>query len=343
MPPRNFGRHALVFMVWSVLACHPDSPTGVLDVPAASASLESQADRYWLTYLEVPAPFAGGKALDVSRNGTTVGWVYGSGSAPLPARWTRTALEVLPHPEPPAPNGEYATSISPDGTLITGGSTQGILLWKDGALENLGLPPGAEMCYDIRSSYYRPPQVNEAGQVLANCPADSPGGGMVDAAFLHDATGWTRIGSPDRAVYAYDLGEDGSVVGYWDDYGIGEWGTFVWNAGQLTGLDDLWPTAVNDRGQMIVTRSSRSYLWTKGNLEEIPQGIRVRPSIGSFGSLSNDGTALGWFGLWDGAATVLLPTGSPTPCRASGFSGPKWIAGWCGNYPPFKPVLWTTK
>lgn len=145
--------------------------------------------------------------------------------------------------------------------MIVGLGDYSVHLWRDGVLEDLGLPAGTLYCDLSIFGQVWNPHVNNAGQVTANCYDASTGLG---GAFIHqDGLGWSRIGPPELWIQANDLTENGVVVGEAYDVSTSSSTGFIWRDGVFTDLGAVIPVATNPRGQLLSGRYP-AQLWTGG-------------------------------------------------------------------------------
>ena len=233
-----------------------------------------------------------------------------------PADYEATDLGVIG----PGPYGESAAADVNSRGLVVGRSAINLatpthlVVWQDRHLTDLGTFPGSEM------EWVQPMAVNNRGQIVGYIfePEESPGPGNPPlpgfnvhntAGFLYENGAWTLIKAEGSlAAKAVDVNARGQVLGseYHPEHGLR---TFIWENGEFSYLDGLaldYPTAINDRGQVVGwywddTDNARSILWSERAVVEIDT-----PGVETYvEDINNAGQAVGSYYL-DGTRRAFI-------------------------------------
>jgi probable HAF family extracellular repeat protein len=150
-------------------------------------------------------------------------------------------------------------ALNDRGDVVGEGGTHAVL-WRDGVAHDLGFLEGCQ--------YGTAGDINNRGQVIGFCVGDS-----TERGFLWQNGVMTDLGLPG---YPYSdtaaINESGQIAGIYSRGGD-EIGGFLWHEGVVTDLgQNAWPTAINDRGQIVGVRSGNAFVWEAGVMTDLGPG-----------------------------------------------------------------------
>lgn len=227
---------------------------GGMFVPVHSALAEgneTQTISYTVEDLgALPGDYAS-VAQGINASGQVVGW--SNGSIPRAFLYTN-GLGMTELPRPPGMMLSVAYDISDDGYIVGygaegQGSPEHALRWVNGIPQDLGVLSSSSAAWSV----------NSLGQVVGESPAFA----LTSHAILHtDAAGMTELAPGSMTSRAYDINDQGVVVGYFVTFNANH--AFRWTS--ANGLKDIgadifgysYAFAVNASGQIAGTMSSAS-------------------------------------------------------------------------------------